>query len=319
MSFLNKLVGGNSRSCRLSLSALAALAAMGSTHAAALDVAPPVLTSFSTSGAVDAAATGQFVTVRFTATDDLSGIFTYYVTLESPSGAKITQDGLVAPTKSLTTKIEVGYPRYTNIEFGEHFDRWSQPGTWSVTSLDVRDLAGNAKVYDKAALAAFGNTDFTVTNTKYDELPPTLVSGSISTPTLSLSKPPAGLPAGAPPVGKVSIRAFDSGTGAISGIDTVTVFFCKEPYNPATHQCAESFGLTGLPATPVRGSASNILAADQVRQPDGSAIHPGVFRVWSIGLNELAGHNVGFTDIHYGGETDFAALFPTGTTITVNP
>lgn len=141
----------------------------GASQAAALDTQPPTLTAFGVTGSVDASRSGQSVTVNLRASDNLSGVYYYIVTLTSPNGQQIVQEGLNATaSRSFSSQVVIGYPRYMNIEFGEHFNRWSEPGRWRVTAVDLRDLAGNARIYDEAALASLGNTGFDVLNTRSD-------------------------------------------------------------------------------------------------------------------------------------------------------
>ncbi|MFZ2987728.1 hypothetical protein [Ideonella sp.] len=301
------------------LTRLSLLALLASTTAAqaALDTQPPKLTSFGVSGSVDASRTGQFVSVKLGASDNLSGVYYYIIELRSPAGAIIRQEGYnTSLSKNYSTTVAIGYPRYMNIEFSEQFGRWSEPGTWSVDSIDLRDLAGNAKVYDKAALAALGNTDFLVVNAKPDAMAPTLLSGVINTPNLSLSTPPAGLPAGASPMAVLTISAEDSGATTNSGLDVYSAQFCKLPFNGS--ECADEFGLTGTTGTPIKTPSSLKMSGRLVRN-DGTPVTPGTYVLSVITLQDIASNASAWVSTAVGGSVDFNAYFGGGITITVAP
>jgi hypothetical protein len=137
-------------------------------------------------------------------------------------------------------------PAKERIEFSKVFHRWSEPGVWSITELMIRDIAGNARDGDNAALAALGNTEFTVTNTGADVAAPVLANAVIETPNLSLSVPPVGTPEGTLPFAKVASTMNDTGSPTASGTDVYSIFLCKLPFNADTQKCADSFGGLGL-------------------------------------------------------------------------
>lgn len=284
---------------------------------AALDTQPPTLTSFSVNGSVDASRTGQSVTVKLGASDNLSGVYYYIIEMQSPTGTVIRQEGYNASaSKRFSSPVVIGFPRHMNIEFSEQFGRWSEPGTWSVQSVDVRDLAGNARVYDRAALAALGNTDFTVSNAQPDAVPPSLVSGAVDTPVLSLSTPPAGLPAGASPLAIVSVTAQDTGSPATSGLDVYSAQFCKLPFNGT--ECADGFSVTGTTGTPAKAATALKMSGRLVRT-DGSPVTPGTYLLWVLTLQDVAGNAGALVSTAMGGATDFDALFGGNSSITVLP
>ncbi len=285
---------------------------------AQLDTKPPRLTAFEVSGAVDAARSGQGVTVSFTANDNLSGVYYYVITLKSPNGQQVVQEGLnAAASLSFRTKVALGYPRYANIEFGEHFGRWSDPGVWWVESLDVRDAAGNAKVYDRAALAALGNTEFTLTNTRADSTPPTLLSGVLETRSVSLAVPYKGT-ANKPPMVFARITAQDAGNPSAAGLDVYSAYFCKLPF--ANNRCDDAFGIVGLTGTPVVAATSLVMSDSVVSARYAPAtVKPGVYYLMSITLSDVAGNSSSYLGNEFGGDVDWATFFPTGSTVTVNP
>lgn len=292
--------------------------------AAGLDTKAPTVTSFKLSGAVNASASQSFVTVNFKAKDDLSGVYDYAITLESPNKrTMIRQEGLNPDlSTSFSTAVQVGYIRYENIEFSEVFNRWSEPGVWSITELMVRDVAGNARVYDKAALAALGNTEFTVTNTSADLAAPVLSNGVIETPTLSLSVQPAGTKAGTLPFARMSVTLQDSGTPTASGVDTYSFYFCKLPFDPATQQCADAFGVLGITGKPIVATAT-VKANGMLERANApvmrTPVSTGVYHLCSIDVADIAGNHGTYHATLCGGADELSALFPGGTTVTVNP
>lgn len=298
----------------LSLAAL--LASAGSAHAA-LDTQAPSLTSFTVSGSVDSSRTGQSVSVQLGASDNLSGVYYYIIEIKAPNGSVIRQEGYnAAASKRFSTKVAIGYPRYMNIEFSEQFGRWSVPGTWSVQSVDLRDLAGNSRVYEKAELAALGNTDFSVSNTQSDQVAPTLLSGTVDTPVLSLSVPPAGLPAGASPMAMVSLRMQDTGSPAASGLDVFSAYYCKLPFN--NNECADAFGVVGTTGTPTK-AATTLKMSGRLVRTDGSPVSPGTYVLGSVTLQDVAGNANGYVSTALGGSVDFTSFFSGASSITVNP
>jgi hypothetical protein len=66
---------------------------------------------------------------------------------------------------------------------------YAAPGTWNLVDVQLCDTAGDCQDYQGSALAAiFSNTTFSVTNNGTpDTTPPTVTSGKILTPKVSLS------------------------------------------------------------------------------------------------------------------------------------
>jgi hypothetical protein len=107
------------------------------------DTIPPSLTSLRFDPeAIDTSRGPVSVKVDFTATDDLSGVRSFEVVLESPSGnAKQGASAVFAPATSVSESVRVTFPRS------------SEPGIWKLRSIMVGDAAGNTLVLDAEALA----------------------------------------------------------------------------------------------------------------------------------------------------------------------
>ncbi len=145
--------------------------------------APTVVGISMTPPSVDASAADQFITLELDLDDDASGVafsdcsggnqIGYYffpVTMRSPSGAQnrflaAAQFSLTAGTAlSGTWEATLPMPRY------------SESGTWTIQSLQVRDCAGNFGYLNTSQLQAMGlQTDLHVTSSPADVQVPDLV------------------------------------------------------------------------------------------------------------------------------------------------
>src|SRR5262249_27215621 len=126
-----------------------------------------------------------------------------------------------APSANVSSTVTVGAP------YSSGFTRFTKPGTWVADYAYAEDAAGNVSIYSEAQLAALGATTFQVTNNGgYDSVPPTLASGTVTTTTVKLSKPPKGTAVGTPPYASASVRVTDAGNGTISGTNFGYLAFC---------------------------------------------------------------------------------------------
>jgi len=162
--------------------AVFASAAAHAANAAApqADVAPPVLTVFDAGTTFTVSKATPLFNVLIKATDNLSGVRSIIFWTSGPSGQRIPMVVTVEyPQKSFNRRVG-----YTSL----YAARLLQPGVWTIDEARVEDLAGNHAEYDQAALAVLGNTTFTVVNSgAYDAVAPTLTSGQVLTPSVSLS------------------------------------------------------------------------------------------------------------------------------------
>jgi hypothetical protein len=147
----------------------------------AVDTTPPNITSLTlTPSAIDTTAASATVTVGFTLTDDLSGANTFQMLLTSPSGnaTQSASKSFTAAT-SVTDSVAVTFPRF------------SEAGTWTVSSVFVGDAAGNSLILATADLAARSfPTTLTVTSTT-DSTPPTLTAFSFAPTSINITGAPA--------------------------------------------------------------------------------------------------------------------------------
>jgi hypothetical protein len=280
------------------------------------DTTPPVLKSISVAGSVNATKAGQFVEVSLDATDNLSGVDSVVIELVSPQGDQtIVQDLYTTPTTKYKVTELMGIPRYNNPTGQFNID--SEPGTWSVYAVYVADLAGNEAIYDQAQLAALGKNTFTVTNSEYTQQSPVLISGSILTPTLSLSTPPAGTAPGTAPLAEVSIQASENVTPAFEGIDVESAFFCLPPVGDDV--CADEFGVLVQTGKPLHAATTLTLSGQLLSTVNpGQPLQPGTYYLETVFLDDTLGNAVSYTDTMFGGTVDLSSIFGT-TTITVNP
>jgi hypothetical protein len=282
-----------------------------------VDTTPPVIAKISVSGTVTATKAGQFVTVHLNATDDLSGVYGLLIVLASPDGSQtiVQQQYDTIPGTKYTLTEQMGEPRYDNPTGA--FSITTEPGNWHVDQVYIADLAGNEAIYDAAQLAALGDTQFKVFNAKYDGTPPVLLSGSISTATLSLSAAPPGTPPGTLPLAALQTIVQDPVTPNASGIDWVAVTFCLPPYNGNT--CADEFSVFSLTGVPVV-NATTLTASGQIYSDInlGQPVTPGVYQMYAVQIGDISSNVASYVDTAFGGTVSLGSYFPT-TTITISP
>jgi hypothetical protein len=273
----------------------------------ALDTTPPVLRRFNLSGSVNAQLPAQAIDADIRITDNLSGVVYYYLELRSPSGTAVYRSKTVpAPETNVSSTLSVGSP-YSS----PGFTVFSQPGRWVATFLYAYDANGNVASYSQTDLAGFGNTTFTVSNSGgYDIVPPSLLSGSILTTTLRRSRAPVGTGAGTPPYASADMRLQDAGNGAISGTYYGYLSFCLPDSGTG---CQDTLFLIGY--TNRKGLVGNTL---RVGGQISSTQTPGVYKLRSAYLYDIAGNSLNLVSTEFGGSTDFSTLFPE-TSIVINP
>ncbi|MFO1337292.1 MAG: hypothetical protein U1F53_03510 [Burkholderiaceae bacterium] len=278
----------------------AAPAQAGGVAAAALDVTPPVLTAFDAGATLNLAKPTPPFSVLVKASDDLSGVRSVLFWASGPSGQRIP------------ALVELAYPVKSHdgrIGFGALFaGRLLQPGVWTIAEARVEDVAGNHAEYDHAALAALGNATFTVVNKgSHDAAAPSVDSGQVLTPVVSLSSAAKGTAALAPFVG-IKVVASDTGSTALAGLAGAEAAFCIAGDNP----CIE------LRATPLGGAqpSATLTLGAQVATSLGHV--PGEYELCELGVWDQAGNASVLSSVACGGSTDFSLYFPT-TRITLTP
>lgn len=270
---------------------------------AALDTVAPTVSAFKLRGSVDASRSGPFVIADLGLSDDLSGVHQLILTLVSPSGRQIVQRwmNVAYPARNVSFSATIG------ADHGS-FGRYSEPGIWQVQDLVVMDANGNLATFDRTALAALGNTQVSVSNTRADTTGPQLVSGQVLTPSLSVSRRHRGTRQ--PPFVGVTLNLTDSGeSGSAAGVRQVDMTLCKYT---GTADCGESIMVYG--DVPLFGRS-------QVKLTLGGSIYaatPGTYHIHSMSLMDAAGNSVWMQSTLFGGETDFSAYFP-ATTVELTP
>ncbi len=282
----------------LMLASTAALA--GGQAPTALDVTPPVLTAFDAGTVLNVTKASPPFSVQVKASDDLSGVRTILFWTSGPSGQRIP------------ALVELAYPVKSHdgrVGYGTLFaGRLLQPGVWTIDEARVEDVAGNHAEYDHAALAALGNTSFTVVNKgSHDTAAPSVGSGQVLTPVVSLSSAAKGTAGLAPFVG-IKVLASDTGDTALAGLAGAEAAFCINGDNP----CIE------LRATPLGGAqaSATLYLGTQVATALGHV--PGEYELCELGVWDQAGNTIVLDSVACGGSTDFSLLFPT-TKITLTP
>lgn len=269
-------------------------------QAAPADVTPPVLTAFDAGTTLDVRKASPLFSVLIKGTDDLSGIRSVLFSATGPTGQRIFG------------QVVADYPATSFNRRGafwfNYAGRLLQPGVWTIDEARVEDVAGNPGKYNQAALAALGNTSFTVVNPgAYDAVAPTLTSGQVLTPVVYLSASAKGTSNQAPFVG-VKLTATDAGTAAVAGLAGAAAAFCIGGNNP----CLE------LWASPNGGSQATgtLFPGAQVSATLGHV--PGEYDLCEIVVWDQAGNGRVLASTACGGTTDFGTMFPTSK-ITVKP
>ncbi|MBN8488175.1 MAG: hypothetical protein J0M20_10700 [Burkholderiales bacterium] len=259
----------------------------------ALDTTPPSVVSLQAGTVVDAGKNMNQLLVEVNVTDDLSGLLHTFMTARSPSGLHSVGTG----------QHPGGWPSYKGA-MSLRFGPFAEPGVWTITEVYGSDIAGNNFVCDATCLAALGgNLQFTVTGTKADATPPTLLSGRIATPVVSLSTPVKGTTDHLPFV-RVQINTADQGGSGTAGAYAT---FCL----PDQSQCFSTWSENWVYAqkkSVLYGSASTWVG-----------LPTGVYLLKDVTLHDHAGGTRSYLGTAFGGSTDFAAYFAAGSQVVVNP
>lgn len=270
------------------------------TAEAAADTTPPTLTLFDagTTWSMNRGAAPLSVAVK--ATDDLSGLSHILIEAVGPGGQSLFALGAFDyPVLSVSRRVPM------NTLFA---GRLLQPGAWSIVRVRLVDVAGRPRKLEGAALAALGNTAFSVVNPgSYDDVAPTLVSGQVLTAAVSLSATAKGTSQAAFVGMKLGVA--DTGASAVAGIATVHAAFCLAD---------ESRCIDILQATPLGGAptSATVTIGRQVAAALGD--QPGDYVLYEVILVDHAGNARTLLNTAFGGSTDFSALM-VNTTIKLTP
>lgn len=269
--------------------------------AAAIDLTLPVLTALSAGSTLDVGKATPPFSVLVKAQDDLSGVLGVAYFATGPSGQRIF-GVLSGDYPALGLSRRGGFAQM-------YVGRLLEPGAWVVTEAAVTDGAGNIATYDSAALAALGNTKFKVINPgTYDAVAPTLTSGQILTPTVSLSAFAKGTPNLAPYVG-IKLTASDTGSTAVAGLAGAGATFCV----------ADASRCIDLAVTTPNGGnqpSGTLVLGSQVASVLGQS--PGDYVLSAVLLWDQAGNVRELVSTAFGGTTNFGKYFAS-TRITLKP
>ncbi|MBQ0932049.1 hypothetical protein KAK07_20180 [Ideonella sp. 4Y16] len=260
---------------------------------AALDTTPPVVVSINAGTTVDAGKSMNQLVVDLNVTDDLSGLLHTFMTARSPSGAQTVANG----------QHLGGWTAFKG-QMALRFGPFAEPGVWTITEVYGSDIAGNNFVCDAACLGALGgNLQFTVTGTRADAQAPTLSSGRILTPAVSLSTPVKGTLDHLPIV-RMQLGTADQGGSGTAGAYAT---FCLPDQSSCFGTWSENWVYAQKKST-LYGYASTWV---------GMPI--GTYLLKDVTLHDHAGSTRVYTSTAFGGSTDFAPWFPNGTQVIVNP
>ncbi|MCD6204945.1 MAG: hypothetical protein J7L22_04725, partial [Candidatus Marinimicrobia bacterium] len=173
------------------------------------DVTPPTLTGFSfTPDAVDVTSGPATVTFTVNATDDISGLSSVTIYLESPSYLYCSscsgnfESGILEGTYTGTLTIR----------------QYSEAGEWKVNYILLNDIVGNHYVYYTSELETMGfPTTLNVTSVE-DVTPPTLTGFSFTPDAVDVTSGPA------------TVTCTVNATDDISGLSSVTIYLESPSY-----------------------------------------------------------------------------------------
>jgi hypothetical protein len=190
----------------------------------ASDSTPPKLELLRlASGAVDISRAPATIEAAFTASDDLSGVTSIEVVLTSASGtATLRGTGTFAPATSLTNSVRITFPRF------------SEPGRWYASAVQLADAAGNTTTLDADTLSASGWRGGVEVRSAPDTVPPVLKRFEFEPETIDTTS------------GPVVLRVKFSAADDFSGVKAVEAVF-ESPSGSAKKSGRASF----TPATSV--------------------------------------------------------------------
>jgi hypothetical protein len=258
-----------------------------------LDTTPPVLKSFQLTVPKDTAAPWSQIRIEAESSDDLSGVAYVSIGLVGPHGQFIWAGGQAGlPSKQSTMTFAIDVSAYT------------EPGTWTVSSIGVNDAAGNYTGYsDPQSIAQFGPTAVTLANSRpemVDYTPPVLTQGTVVTPSLSASGTQKGTMN--PPFFGIDLTIKDAGAGVQSAWGT----WCLADMTACLN-------VNGYDT--VRGETKKKLRV--VGNISGAPV--GDYLPYQVIVFDWAGYGFGYNGTDFGGTTDFGTLMPGGDKITITP
>src|SRR3989442_7817820 len=235
------------------------------------DTQPPRLTGLTLDpGTVEVTNSSQIVTLQLHLQDDLSGVDSTSgnrvgVTLTSPSGNQVVS-GLSQPQGGVILdgvfQVPVSIPRY------------AEPGSWRISSVRLRDNAGNSVSLDVAALVAAGLVNMVqVQDANPDTAPPVLQAVSLSPPGVDVSSAAQAI--------TVDLVLTDDRSGVAPGLTSLDDFSMISPSGKQSRFLSVSqFQL--LSGNSTSGTYRAIFIMPQYREP-------GVWKVNSVRLRDNVG------------------------------
>jgi hypothetical protein len=254
---------------------------------AAADVQPPVLTAIDAPASVDVRfPDATFVTIK--ATDNLSGVNWGHLYARGPSGQFLTAFvGTSLPSRQYAGGMSL-----------RGLTNFAEPGTYTVTDVYLYDVAGNMAYFDEAALVGLGRTTFEVRNRQgYDAKAPSLQSGKILTPQLSLSDTTPGSTRGR--FAGVQVKVTDQGDTVTSGVAWVSGEFCLLDTSACFWTNADDMS---------NGAASSLRMGGELYAD--SALVPGDYYLRTMQITDYGGNYQYLMGAEFGGSTDFSLYFP---------
>jgi hypothetical protein len=193
------------------------------------------------------------VKVEYAATDNLSGVSSFEIAFESPSG-NVRQSGSAAipPALAIKGSVDVKFPQS------------SESGQWTLSSVFLSDAAGNTVTLDKDALEELGFRAVLAVKSVADTVSPFLTALRIAPSAINTQAGPA--------IVKVGFTVTDD----LSGVTSTEIVFVSPS------------GLTRQRAVATFSPASAVSNSVDVTFPESS--ESGVWTLASVYLSDAAGN-----------------------------
>jgi hypothetical protein len=243
-----------------------------------VDTAPPQLVNFTFSPtSIDVSAAPQTVTATVQVTDDLSGVSFFQATFQSPTSQQ---------SQFSTSSRIAGDPLNGTFQGTLSFPRFSQNGTWTLTTLRLQDQAGNSINIPSATLQARGfPTQLTVLSNPADVTPPVVTGISFLPSSIDVS-------AASQPV-TVRLNITDDLAGAVFTPGPSGSFFGFFPVQFRSPSGAQQrhigntqFALTS--GTPVSGTWEATFTMPRFSEP-------GAWQIEFLQIRDVASNNAFFS------------------------
>ena len=234
------------------------------------DTTAPTLTSLTFPTTINLSSGNQSVSFAAHAEDAGSGVDTVNVWFDKSLTTDIGSYNLWMISSGWTDSTP------SDASVGRTVQSYNNPGTYNITKVDVKDLAGNSRSYTTAQLSSLGiATSFNVTGSNGDTTAPTLTSLTFPT-TINLSS------------GNQSVSFAAHAEDAGSGVDTVNVWFDKSLTTDIGSYNLWMISSGWTDSTPSDASVGRTVQ---------SYNNPGIYNITRVDVKDLAGNSRSYSSL----------------------